>query len=151
MSRQSAGILMFRRRAAAVEVLLAHPGGPLWEARDLGAWTFPKGQFYDDESPFAAAQREFQEETGFAVDGDFIDLGTVIVPSGKIIYCWAVEGDLDADAIVSNLFPLEWPRGSGQWQEFPEVDRGAWYGLEAARIKIFKSQLEFLDRLCAVL
>ncbi len=147
MSRHSAGVLLYRYRDGMLEVLLAHPGGPLWEGRDVGAWTIPKGLFDDDETPLAAARREFEEETGFAVDGDFIALGELRLPSGKVVHIWALEGDLDADAIESNLFTMEWPRGSGRMQDFPEVDRGAWFDLEMARVKIFRNLAPFLDRL----
>jgi predicted NUDIX family NTP pyrophosphohydrolase len=147
LSRQSAGILMYRYRDGVLEVLLAHPGGPLWEGRDSGAWTIPKGLFDDDEEPLAAARREFEEETGCAVDGDFIALGELRLPSGKVVHVWAVEGDLDADEIESNLFTMEWPRGSGRMRDFPEVDRGAWFNLDTARGKIFKNQAPFLQRL----
>jgi predicted NUDIX family NTP pyrophosphohydrolase len=151
MMRQSAGILMYRFRNGALEVLLAHPGGPLWEGRDAGAWTIPKGLFDDDESALDAARREFEEETGFAVDGEFLSLGDITLRSGKRVHVWAVEGDLDADEIASNLFTMEWPKGSGRMRDFPEVDRGEWFGLETARRKIFETQLPFLERLVAAL
>lgn len=151
MARQSAGILMYRFRDGRPEVLLAHPGGPLWEGRDPGAWTIPKGLFDDDEPALDAARREFEEETGFAVDGDFTSLGEVTLRSGKRVYVWAVEGDLDADAVASNLFTMEWPKGSGRMQDFPEVDRGEWFDVETARGKIFENQLPFLERLVALL
>lgn len=150
MTRQSAGILMYRVRDGAIEVLLAHPGGPLWDGRDLGAWTIPKGLFDDDEAPLDAARREFAEEIGCPVDGEFISLGEVTLRSGKRVLVWAVEGDLDADEITSNLFTMEWPKGSGRMQDFPEVDRGEWFSLEAARRKIFETQLPFLERLIAI-
>lgn len=147
MSLHSAGVLMYRYRDGKLEVLLAHPGGPLWEGRDIGAWTIPKGLFDDDEAPLAAARREFEEETGFAVDGEFIALGELKLPSGKVVHIWALEGELDADEIESNLFTMEWPRGSGRMQDFPEVDRGAWFDIETARVKIFRNLAPFLERL----
>lgn len=148
---QSAGILLYRFRADQAQVLLVHPGGPYWAHKDLGAWSLPKGLFETGEAPLAAARREFLEETGFAVDGDFIALGEVRQPSGKIIHAWALEGDLDVDKLHSNTFSLEWPKGSGQWQAIPEVDRGAWFELGTAYSKISPGQTPFLDRLRAQL
>lgn len=147
MSKRSAGILLFRRREGKLELLLVHPGGPFWAHRDAGAWSIPKGLYEADESAFEAACREFREETGFPVDGDFIDLGELRLPSGKRLHVWAVEGDLDADQIHSNTFPLEWPRGSGKTVEVPEVDRGAWFSPEEARRRISPGQRPFIDRL----
>ena len=145
--KRSAGILMYRRRGKGPELLLVHPGGPFWAHRDEGAWSIPKGLYEADEAPFEAARREFQEETGFPVEGDFIDLGELRLPSGKRLHVWAVEGDLDADKIHSNTFPLEWPRGSGRIIQVPEVDRGAWFSSEEARRKISPGQRSFIDRL----
>ena len=145
--KRSAGILMYRRRGKGPELLLVHPGGPFWAHRDEGAWSIPKGLYEADEAPFEAARREFQEETGFPVEGDFIDLGELRLPSGKRLHVWAVEGDLDADKIHSNAFPLEWPRGSGRIIQVPEVDRGAWFSSEEARRKISPGQRSFIDRL----
>ena len=145
--KRSAGILMYRRRGEYTELLLVHPGGPFWAHRDEGAWSIPKGLYEADESAFEAARREFEEETGVPVEGDFIDLGELRLPSGKRLHVWAVEGDLDADDIHSNTFALEWPRGSGRIIQVPEVDRGAWFSPEEARRRISPGQRPFIDRL----
>jgi predicted NUDIX family NTP pyrophosphohydrolase len=147
----SAGLLLFRRHAGAVEVLLVHPGGPFWQKKDLAAWSIPKGEHDAGEDPLSAAQREFEEETGFKAEGDFIALGDCRQPSGKIVKAWAVEGDLDAARITSNSFSLEWPPKSGKMREFPEVDRAEWFSIDVAREKILKGQAGFLDRLLAKL
>ena len=115
--------------------------------KDLGAWSIPKGEFNEDEDALAAARREFQEETGFALDGEFLPLGSIRQAGGKVVYAWAVEGDCDPAALVSNRFEMEWPPRSGKRQEFPEVDRGVWFRLEEARDRILASQRPFLDRL----
>jgi predicted NUDIX family NTP pyrophosphohydrolase len=147
MEKRSAGILMYRKKGKAVEVFLAHPGGPFWSKKDAGAWTIPKGEFETGEEPLAAAVREFREETGFAVDGEFVDLGTVKQKSGKVVYAWAVEGDCDAGALESNTCEIEWPPRSGRTITIPEVDRGGWFSLSEAREKMMTSQLPFLDAL----
>lgn len=147
MSVYSAGILLYRLRDNAVEVLLAHPGGPFWSGKDLGAWSIPKGQSEANEDSLQAAKREFREETGFEVDGQFIDLGTIRQPSRKTIQIWALEHDMDADRLQSNEFTLEWPRKSGIMMQFPEIDRAEWFDIERARQKIHKGQAGFLDRL----
>jgi predicted NUDIX family NTP pyrophosphohydrolase len=149
MPRHSAGLLIYRRRRRGLEVLLVHPGGPFWARKDLGAWSIPKGEYDPGEDPLAAARREFREETGFSVTGEFIPLRPRKQPSGKIIEAWAVEGDCDPAAIRSNVFSLEWPPHSGQQQQFPEVDRGAWFSLPEAREKIIKGQVGFLEELQA--
>jgi predicted NUDIX family NTP pyrophosphohydrolase len=149
MSVQSAGILLFRFSGKALEVLLAHPGGPFFEKRDAGVWSIPKGLCENNESLLETARREFAEETGFAVDGNFIGLGKLRLRSGKIVHAWALEHDLDVTKMVSNSFQMEWPRHSGQIREFPEMDRAAWFGLGEARLKIASGQAEFLDRLVA--
>lgn len=151
MSQHSAGIFLFRHRDRVLEVLLAHPGGPYWANKDLGSWSIPKGLIAAGEDPLAAARREFQEETGFDVNGGFIDLGTEKQASGKIVHAWALEGDLDPDKIVSNTFSLEWPPRSGRTQEFPEVDRAQWFDPETARNKITKGQRPLLERLLTTL
>ena len=144
----SAGILLYRIADGEPEVLLVHPGGPFWARKDAGAWSIPKGEHSDDEDAQACALREFEEETGTALTpGALPDLGTVRLKSGKLVTAWAVEGDLDADAITSNTFELEWPPRSGRTQEFPEVDRAGWFGLEDAREKVNPAQGAFLDRL----
>ena len=151
MPKQAAGILLFRRGPAGLEILLAHPGGPLWSRKDYGAWTLPKGQFTDGELPLDAAKREFEEEMGTAPSGEFRALGTLKQPSGKVIHAWAAESDFDCSSVKSNLFSMEWPRGSGKSVEFPEVDRAAWFSIGEARHKILKGQQPFIDRLLALL
>jgi len=146
MERKSAGLLMYRWRDRDVEVLLIHPGGPFWASKDEGAWCIPKGEF-TDEQPLAAAQREFQEETGFSVEGDFQPLAPIRQAGGKVVYAWAVRGDCDAEAIRSNTFTMEWPPHSGQWKTYPEADRAGWFSLPRAREKILKSQQRLLDEL----
>ena len=147
MSKKSGGILPFRFQDNHLEVLLVHPGGPLWAGKDDGAWSISKGLFEENESPLDAARREFKEETGFEVDGVFIELGSIKQPSGKIVFAWAVEKNLDERRIVSNKFMLEWPRRSGIMREFPEIDRADWFEIESARKKILKGQQGFIDRL----
>jgi predicted NUDIX family NTP pyrophosphohydrolase len=153
LPKQAAGILLFRRRAGAIEVLLAHPGGPLWARKDAGAWTLPKGQFTDSELPLDAARREFEEEMGSAPvpSGEFVPLGTLKQPSGKVIHAWAAESDFDVATVKSNLFELEWPPRSGKMAAFPEVDRAQWFSIEEARAKIIKGQAPFLERLLALI
>ena len=145
--KTSAGILLHRRRNGALEVFLVHPGGPFWAKKDLGAWSLPKGEFTDGEDPLDAARREFSEETGFPIDGDFRPLTPLRQPSGKIIYAWAVEGDCDAAAVRSNTFEMEWPPKSGQRRAFPEVDRAEWFSLDEARRRIIAGQVGFLEEL----
>jgi predicted NUDIX family NTP pyrophosphohydrolase len=145
---RSAGLLLYRRAAGGLEVLLVHPGGPFWARRDLGAWSLPKGEYADGESGLDAARREFQEELGSPPpDGKFLDLGEVRQKSGKVVDAWAVAGDLDADAVTSNEFEMEWPPRSGRTQTFPEVDRAQWFDLEQARERINPAQAALLDRL----
>ena len=151
MPKQAAGILLYRRNSAGLEVLLAHPGGPLWARKDPGAWTMPKGQFTGDELPLDAAKREFEEEMGTAPKGDFQALGTLKQPSGKVIHAWAAESDFDVTTVKSNLFSMEWPPKSGKHGEFPEVDRAEWFPIEEARARILKGQAPFLDRLVQVI
>jgi len=139
---------MYRRRDGRLEVFLVHPGGPFWAKKDWGSWTIPKGEYLEGEDPFQAAQREFQEETGFtAAEGGFIVLGDLKQPSGKVLTAWAFEGDCDPDQLKSNTFQLEWPPRSGRQAEFPEIDRGAWFSMEAAREKLLPGQRLLLDRL----
>ena len=142
---------MFRRRSTAVEIFLVHMGGPFWARKDAGAWSIPKGEYEPGEAPLAAAKREFQEETGFTPRGELIPLGEVKQASGKIVTAWAFEGDCDPAQIRSNTFSMEWPPKSGKSREFPEVDRADWFPLDAARGKLLKGQLGFLDRLVASL
>ncbi len=147
MPKTSAGLLLYRERAGRLEVFLVHPGGPFWARKDAGAWSIPKGEFGDDEAPLAAARREFEEETGMAVDGEFVALPPLRQPSGKVIYAWALRADIDPARVKSNTFMLEWPPKSGQQREFPEVDRAEWFALEEAAAKIQKGQAPFLDQL----
>ena len=143
----SAGVLLFRRRESGLEVLLAHPGGPFWHDRDVGAWTIPKGAVEDGEAPLAAARRELAEETGLAPGGPFIELGSVRQKAGKHVHAWACEHDVDAAGLVSNTMRTEWPRGSGRWLTFPEVDRCAWFDPVTAREKLNPAQAELVGRL----
>jgi len=147
MPKQSAGLLLYRRKAHSHEVLLAHPGGPFWAKKDLGAWSVPKGEFAADELPLAAARREFAEEIGPAPSGEPIVLTPVKQKGGKTVHAFALEGDFDADKIVSNTFEIEWPPRSGRKQSFPEVDRTAWFDLAEARRRIQLGQLPILDEL----
>ncbi len=150
MPKSSAGLLLFRRRDDGIEVLLAHPGGPLWKKRDAGAWSVPKGEIESDEEPLDVARREFEEETGHEPpDGECLPLGEVKQKSGKVVGAWACEGDLDPATAVSNTFPLEWPPGSGNWIDVPEVDRVEWFGPDEARRRLNPAQAEFVDRLLA--
>jgi predicted NUDIX family NTP pyrophosphohydrolase len=141
--KRSAGILMHRQRDGALEVLLVHPGGPLWARKDAGVWTIPKGEF-EHEDALAAARREFEEETGTAVDGNFVTLSPCTQKSGKIVYAFAVEGDFDVRTVKSNTFEMEWPPRSGRRGTFPEIDRAEWFSLEQAAEKINPAQRGFL-------
>jgi predicted NUDIX family NTP pyrophosphohydrolase len=147
-SKRSAGILLYRRRDGRIEVLLVHPGGPFWSKKDDGAWFVPKGELEGDEEPLTAARREFQEELGSAPpEGEPLALGTVKNKSGKLIYAWALDGNLDTESVESNTFELEWPPRSGKMREFPEVDRASFFSLEAAATKMHSAELPFLERL----
>ena len=145
MPDRSAGLLLFRRSGAAVEVFLVHPGGPFWAKKDDGVWSIPKGLREDDEDPLAAAQREFAEEVGTPISGDFVPLGEFKLPSGKLLMVWAIEANIDAASVTSNVFEMEWPPHSGKRAEFPEVDRGGWFATDAARIKLTKGQVQVLE------
>ena len=148
MAKRSSGILLHRGTGDGLEVLLVHPGGPFWAKKDLGAWSIPKGEHDEAEAGLAAALREFEEETGTKPDArEPVDLGSVRQGSGKVVQAWALAGDLDADAIRSNTFTMDWPPRSGRQAEFPEVDRAAWFGLDEARERIIPAQAAFLDRL----
>jgi predicted NUDIX family NTP pyrophosphohydrolase len=144
---RSAGLLMFRRRGAGVELLLAHPGGPFWSRRDAGSWTLPKGEIDEGEDPLAAARREFEEETGFPSAPPFHLLGELKQKSGKRITAWAFEGDADPLRLVSHPFEMEWPPRSGRMQGFPEIDRVAWFSPMQARAKLLAGQAPFIDAL----
>ncbi len=147
MPKHSAGLLMYRRRNTTLEVFLVHPGGPFWAKKDLGAWSIPKGEYLDQEVPLIAAQREFEEETGFVPRGPFLELGEVKQTGGKLVRAWAFAGDCDPQNLRSNTFTLEWPPHSGRKIEVPEVDRGSWYSIAEARSRLLASQRPFLDRL----
>ena len=136
---------MYRRNGSDVEVFLVHPGGPFWAKKDAGAWSIPKGEYSDGELAIEAARREFQEETGFGLNGEFLELGTVRQAGGKVVSAWAFEGDCDPAQMVSNRCQMEWPLRSGRMIDFPEVDRGGWFSIPEARKRILKSQEPFLD------
>ena len=146
-NKQSAGLLLFRRRGNAVEVLLVHPGGPWWARKDDGAWSIPKGEVNDHEDALAAARREVEEETGARPSGSFISLSPVRQTGGKIVHVWAVESDFDPASLKSNLFEMEWPPKSGNRRSFPEVDRAGWFDLATAAHKILSSQAIVLKHL----
>ena len=151
MEKKSAGLLLYRYRNGALEVFLVHPGGPIWANKDTGSWSIPKGEFGLEEDPLAAARREFEEETGFKVEGRFTALTPVRQRDKKLVFAWAVEGDFDAALAKSNTFPLEWPPHSGITREFPEIDRAAWFSMALAREKIFDGQIGLLDELEEIL
>ena len=147
MNKKSAGILLYRIRESELECFLLHPGGPFFKNKDLGSWSIPKGEMNDDEDPLAAAVREFGEETGTLLQGEFIPLKPVKQKSGKFVYAWAMKGDIDADHIKCNTFLLEWPPKSGKFKSFPEADRGGWFTIKDASAKILAAQQPFLDEL----
>jgi predicted NUDIX family NTP pyrophosphohydrolase len=147
MTTSSAGILMYRRTGKVLEVLLVHPGGPFWRNRDDGAWSIPKGEMDEGEDPAEAALLEFMEEIGSAPEWRLRSLGEILQRGGKRVHAFAVEGDIDAGAIASNTFEIEWPPKSGRLQTFPEIDRAGWFDLPTAHVKIIESQRMFRDRL----
>jgi predicted NUDIX family NTP pyrophosphohydrolase len=147
MPKRSAGLLMYRWKQDGIEVFLVHPGGPYWATKDQGAWTIPKGEYDEDEEPFAAAQREFFEETGFTADGEFLSLGEVRQRSGKIVTAWAFLGDCDPTQLRSNTCEVEWPPKSGKKLRIPEIDRGRWFAMSDARRYIRAELDELLLRL----
>ncbi len=150
-SKRSAGILLYRRQTGHAEVLLVHPGGPFWIKKDLGAWFIPKGELEEGEDPLAAARREFFEELGSQPPaGDVLELGSVKNKSGKLIFAWGLEGNLDLATFKSNTFSLEWPPRSGKMRDFPEVDRAAFFALPEARTKLHPAELPLLERLVAL-
>lgn len=152
MPKRSAGLLLYRRITPVVEVLLVHPGGPLWAKKDLGVWSVPKGEYDATEDPWATARREFEEEIGQAPpEGEPLDLGVCTQKSGKVVCCYAIEADVDVSSINSNTFEMEWPPKSGKRQAFPEVDRAEWMTVEVARTKINPAQAVFFDSLLAAL
>jgi predicted NUDIX family NTP pyrophosphohydrolase len=148
--KKSAGILLYRKQDE-IEVLLVHPGGPLWKNEDAGAWSVPKGEINGDDEPLATAIREFEEELGSKVKGNFLPLIPVKQRSGKLVYAWAVEGSLDVDKIKSNLFEMEWPPRSGKRASFPEIDKAAWFTISDAREKIISAQEAFLNELAEII
>ena len=145
--RLSAGILVYRFRQGELEVFLVHPGGPYWASKDDGAWSIPKGEFEEGDDPLATAKREFLEETGCPIEGEFRPLSPLKQTSGKVVHAWALEGDLDPTAVKSNSFSMEWPPRSGITQEYPEVDRGGWFNVLSARKKLLPGQRGFLEQL----
>jgi predicted NUDIX family NTP pyrophosphohydrolase len=147
MAKRSAGLLLYRRTGTNPELFLVHPGGPFWAKKDAGAWSIPKGLIEGNESPLAAAKREFKEETGLLPRGTFIELGSFKQPSSKLIFAWAVEGDFQPPNLKCNSFSMEWPPKSGRTQEFPEVDRAAWFKASEAARKIAKGQLPIIQEL----
>ena len=148
VAKRSAGIVLYRRSTEGLEVLLGHMGGPFWARKDAAAWSIPKGECEPDEEPLATARREFQEELGLPVpEGELVELGEVRQSGGKVVTAWALAGDLDPAAVVPGTFELEWPRGSGELKEFPEIDRAAWFDLATAEEKIVAGQRPLLGRL----
>jgi len=147
MFKKSAGILLYRVKNKFLEVFLVHPGGPFWAKKDLGVWSIPKGEFKEDENPLDAAKREFQEEIGIYCSGDFIPLTSIKQKNGKVVYAWALKNDIAPNQIKSNIFEMEWPPKSGKKQEFPEIDRGEWFGVLEAKQKINKSQVALIEEL----
>ena len=147
--KRSAALLVYRRTKTGIEVFLVHPGGPFWAKKDLGAWSIPKGEFGDNEDGLAAAKREFFEEVGQAIDGAFIALTPIKQRGGKVVHAWAVEGEVDAAAVKSNAFEMQWPPRSGRTARFPEVDRGQWFGVAEALQRILPSQVPILEELLA--
>lgn len=147
--RKSAGLLLFRRKGNGPEFFLVHPGGPFWKGKDLGAWSIPKGEFAEGEDPLQAAIREFGEETGQEINGDFLALQPVKQKAGKMVYAWAVEGEADETRIVSNSFKMEYPYKSGKWIVVPEVDAAAWFSAEEAKQKINPGQVPLINELIA--
>jgi predicted NUDIX family NTP pyrophosphohydrolase len=148
MARESAGLVVYRRKDNRLEFLLAHPGGPFWKNKDVGAWTIPKGEIREGEDPLAAARREFKEELGLEIGGKPIELTPIKQKVGKLVRAWAVEGDFDVNNVKSNTFSMEWPPKSAQMVEFPEVDRVEYFNLETAKIKVNPAQIDLLEQVC---
>jgi len=147
MGKQSAGIVLYRKTESKLQVFLVHPGGPFFKNKDEGGWSIPKGEFLDDEDPLEAAKREFEEETGQAITGKFIQLKPITQKGGKKVHAWAAEGDIDHLTIKSNYFEMEWPPRSGKQQSFPEVDRAEWFDIEIAKVKINPAQAGLIEEL----
>lgn len=151
-SKRSAGVLLYRVADDVVQVLIVHMGGPFWARKDRAAWSIPKGEYVEGEDPLEVAHREFAEELGSPLPaGELVDLGAIKQPSGKVVTVWALAADFDATTAVSNTFSLEWPKASGDFRDFPEVDHAEWYDVETARAKLVRGQVGFLDRLLAYL
>jgi predicted NUDIX family NTP pyrophosphohydrolase len=151
MPKQSAGILLYRKPSALLEVFLVHPGGPYFVKKDLGVWSIPKGEFEPDEDPLEAAKREFEEETGQAINGEFLPLQSITQKGGKVVHAWAVKGDIDRETVISNTFKIEYPYKSGKWITIPEVDRGAWFDVDTAKTKINLAQAALVEELANTL
>jgi predicted NUDIX family NTP pyrophosphohydrolase len=151
VAKQSAGILLYKVLKKELYVFLVHPGGPFFAKKDLGAWSIPKGEFNDGEDPLTVARREFYEETGVQIEGDFTELSPIKQKSGKKVFAWAVEGEIDSGIIKSNTFDLEWPPRSNKLQSFPEIDRGEWFSLSTAKAKINDRQAALIDQLAEML
>jgi predicted NUDIX family NTP pyrophosphohydrolase len=149
VGKRSAGLMMYRKKVNGVEIFLIHPGGPFWASKDVGAWSITKGEYVEGEPPLEAARREFTEETGFASDGPFVELGTIKQAGGKTVTAWAFEGDCDPSSLKSNVCQIEWPPHSGGHLEISEVDRGQWFSIREAKERILKSQQPFLETLSA--
>lgn len=147
MPKRSAGILLYRFKEGQLQVFLVHPGGPFFRNKDAGSWSIPKGEFMTGESPLDAAKREFLEETGQKIDGNFIPLASILQKGGKTVYAWTLEGDIDHEKIVSNQFDMEWPPKSGKTQTFPEVDKAEWFNIETAKTKINQAQIDLISEL----
>ena len=151
IAKLSAGLLLYRKNQSKTEVFLVHPGGPYWKSKDEGVWSIPKGEFNEDEDPLDAAKREFFEETGTIISGEFFELQSVKLKSGKKVFAWIIEKNIEAENIVSNNFEMEWPPRSGKFQSFPEVDKGEWMTIEKAKKKINMGQKSFLEQLQQIL
>jgi len=151
ISKQSAGVLLYRRYHDIIQVFLVHPGGPFWKNKDAGAWSIPKGEFMAGEDPLGAAKREFEEETGQKISGEAIALNPIKQKSGKTVFAWAIEGNVDAENIKSNLFEMEWPPRSGKQASFPEVDKAGWFDLPTAAEKLIPAQVDFIRQLEEIL
>lgn len=149
--RRSAGILLYKKMGKKLMVFLVHPGGPFWKNKDIGAWSVPKGEYEEGEDPLAAAKREFEEETGSIIRGEFSELTPVKQKSGKLVSAWAVEGDIDPAKLRSNVFMFQWPPKSGKFIEIPEVDKGEWFTISEAKVKIIPGQIPLIDELVSLL
>ena len=147
MAKKSAGILLYRIQNKNPEIFLVHPGGPFWAKKDDGAWSIPKGEFEDNEDPLDAAKREFEEETGLRISGEFVQLNPIKQKSGKIVFAWALEGNFDPATIKSNSFEIEWPPGSGKMRSFPEIDKAEWFSITVAKTKINSGQSALINEM----